>query len=136
LRAGKWTQLQIIFEAVDRDEKYPLGVKLTYRAFCQDEVKLLKRVDNNIEAEQRAEVTGRESLYHRAMDNVDDEIVGAIKSGKFTGIIYDRDDVAEDVEQNFLGDTIRSGNKQPTTSVGFEPATAISRTYDSFDQGG
>lgn len=49
LPAGKWSQLQIIFEAVDHGddvamrEKYPLGVKVSHRAYSRDEVKLLKR---------------------------------------------------------------------------------------------
>ena len=45
---GKWSQLQIIFEAVDvtspaMREKYPMGVKVSHRAFARDQVKLLKR---------------------------------------------------------------------------------------------
>ena len=46
--AGKWTQLQITFEAVDITddalrEKYPMGVKVSHRAFAQDDVLLLRR---------------------------------------------------------------------------------------------
>jgi hypothetical protein len=33
----EWTQLQFIFEAVEKNkETYPLGVKTSYRAYCQD----------------------------------------------------------------------------------------------------
>jgi hypothetical protein len=44
----KWTQLQIIFEAVDSNDreilaKYPTGVKVSHRAYSKDEVVLLKR---------------------------------------------------------------------------------------------
>ena len=31
----EWTALQITFEAVDQSPKYPLGVKMTYRAYAQ-----------------------------------------------------------------------------------------------------
>ena len=38
---GKWSQLQIIFIAVDISEKYPVGVKVSHRAYSCDRVKLL-----------------------------------------------------------------------------------------------
>jgi hypothetical protein len=46
--SGKWSQLQIIFEAVDTTDpalriKYPMGVKVSHRAFVQDTVKLLRK---------------------------------------------------------------------------------------------
>ena len=34
----EWTQLEFTFEAVEVSEFFPLGVKMTYRPFCQDEV--------------------------------------------------------------------------------------------------
>ena len=39
---GKWSQLQIFFEAVDMSENYPMGVKVSHRAFSSETVKLLK----------------------------------------------------------------------------------------------
>jgi hypothetical protein len=33
-----WTQLQFIFEKVEKSEFFPNGVKMTYRAYCNDEV--------------------------------------------------------------------------------------------------
>jgi len=48
LTPGKWSQLQIIFEAVDTTdplmlEKYPMGVKVSHKAFAGDSVKLLRK---------------------------------------------------------------------------------------------
>lgn len=129
---GKWTQLQIIFEAVDRDDKYPLGVKLSYRAFVQDEVKVLKRVDNEIELELRRTANERGDLYRRALDSVDEEILVAIKSGDFTGIYYDE----EEAERNAMSPGIRLGDRDPSVSVGFVPATSIQKTYDSVEANG
>lgn len=46
--SGKWTQLQIIFEAVDTNtaenrRKYPMGVKVSHRAYAGDNVKVLRK---------------------------------------------------------------------------------------------
>ena len=46
--SGKWTQLQIIFDAVDivneaTAKKYPMGVKVSHRAYAEDNVKLLRK---------------------------------------------------------------------------------------------
>ena len=35
---GHWTQLQFIFEAVDPDEHFPNGCKMTCRPYSQDKV--------------------------------------------------------------------------------------------------
>ena len=48
---GKWSQLQIFFEAVAMSEKYPMGVKVSHRAFSSDRVKLLKRLPNEDNSE-------------------------------------------------------------------------------------
>ena len=39
----EWSQLQIVFEATDACERYPLGVKVSFRAYYSDEVSLIKK---------------------------------------------------------------------------------------------
>jgi hypothetical protein len=34
----EWTQLQFIFESVEKSTSFPLGVRTTYRAYSSDEV--------------------------------------------------------------------------------------------------
>jgi hypothetical protein len=46
---GKWTQLQFTFESCPVDPKYfPLGVKMTYRAYCEDKVVLIKQCQTHV----------------------------------------------------------------------------------------
>ena len=42
----EWTKLQWIFQAVSPSERFPLGVKTTYKAFSQDEVYNVFSKDN------------------------------------------------------------------------------------------
>ena len=44
---GEDTNLQYTFQSVDRSQRYPLGVKTTYRAYVQDHVFELNRKDDS-----------------------------------------------------------------------------------------
>ena len=50
----QWTQLQWRFQRVPISTKFPLGVKTTYRAFCQDEVREIIK-----DSEKRVGFSGR-----------------------------------------------------------------------------
>ena len=44
---GEDTNLQYTFQSIDRSQRYPLGVKTTYRAYVQDHVFELNRKDDS-----------------------------------------------------------------------------------------
>ena len=88
----QWTQLQIIFEAVDDPEerqKYPNGVKVSYRAFCSDSVKILKRlpVADEPTTSTTCELTDAQ---------VDEEVQEAIRDGHYPGVMWDEHVMQQD----------------------------------------
>jgi len=81
---GQWSQMQIIFEATTRSERYPTGVKITHRAYSSDEVKVLKRVPTPPEV-------STDPLYD-PIANLEREIDEDIKQKGFHGIIWDENE--------------------------------------------
>ena len=53
---GESTQLQWIFESVQADDFFPLGVKVTYRAYSADEVKELRVVKSAKEMPEESDL--------------------------------------------------------------------------------
>ena len=71
-----------LFEAVDSsDGRYPTGVKVSYKAFSSDEVKLLKRIPMRLEIE-RARATD-------PLADAEAQVMELLEKGQFPGIIWD-----------------------------------------------
>lgn len=89
---GQWTQLQIIFEAVDeirvddQEPRYPLGVKVSYRAFSAENAKILKRLPKPI---QTAKPTDSVKRGSSCLEDIEQELLDSVKEGDFFGIIWD-----------------------------------------------
>jgi hypothetical protein len=77
---GKWTQLQFIFEACDSS---PNGVKLSYRAFSNDEVDLFKRLP------PRKRLVQSVALYWMSC-KLESELYAELRKGSLPGIIWDK----------------------------------------------
>jgi hypothetical protein len=83
---GKWSQLQITFEAIDISNQHPLGVKVSHRAFCSDDVYILKKLPLS-------------SITHRDHATLDDsllspmeiEVRDSLERGEFAGVLWDTD---------------------------------------------
>lgn len=45
MNGNDWTQLQYEFIKVDASDSFPLGVKMVYRKYSQDEVILIEKSD-------------------------------------------------------------------------------------------
>ena len=84
---GKWSQLQIFFEAVEMSDKYPMGVKVSHRAFSSDRVKLLKKLPT-------ADKGGMH--YNNEFLDLERQARKEYGEGNFPGIIWDEDEDNED----------------------------------------
>lgn len=148
---GKWSQLQIIFEATDISEDHPLGVKVSHRAFCSDDVKLLKRLPKHLctHTDVLDAVEEANSLVNDPLAGTENEMKKLIAKGEFPGIIWDTD-IANITDQQFAdAENVRIGEAETARvaansgarkdedcdswkfSLGYTPVTFLSRTYPS-----
>ena len=144
--------MQIIFEATDKSSDYPLGVKVSHRAFISDDVKLLKKLPRhmcthiNEEAEAFANVLAPDGLT-----DAENDMRKLMEGGEFPGIIWDRDienhdpETPDFVQQFSEADNVRIGTAEAEIdsrrsgaeedeaswifSLGYVPITFLSRTY-------
>ena len=85
---SQWSQLQIIFEATDLCERFPLGVKVRYRPYSSDNVSLIKKLKRNRTLYKPPNSTSR---VFNNLENLEEELAVHDSSGKclFPGIIVD-----------------------------------------------
>ena len=120
---GKWSQLQIIFEAVDMCEKYPMGVKVTHRAFASESVKLLKRLPNEDDCENvRFKELLKEIMKEAFKENAE---------GNFPGIIFDENEVLEEEDSDKDEEDSESDDGTQVFNVGFKPIEMIVDTFEN-----
>lgn len=122
---GKWSQLQIFFEAVDMCEKYPMGVKVSHRAFASESVKLLKRLPNEDDCENvRFKELLKEIMKEAFKENAE---------GNFPGIIFDENEVLEeeasDEDEDEEDRELDDGTQ--VLNVGFKPIEMIVDTFEN-----
>jgi hypothetical protein len=120
---GKWSQLQIFFEAVDMCEKYPMGVKVSHRAFASDTVKLLKRLPNEDNSENvRFKELLKEIMKEAFKDNAE---------GNFPGIIFDENEVLEEKDSDENEENSELDDETQVLNVGFKPIEMIVDTFEN-----
>ncbi len=111
----EWSQLQIVFEATDACEKYPLGVKVSFWAYSSDGVSLIK---------QRKVVRilvpqNDSSRAFQDLQTLENELNTNNPTQKrlFSGIIVDENDDKDDLEARGIdAETLELIN-----SIGYEP---------------
>ena len=120
---GKWSQLQIFFDAVDMSEKYPMGVKVSHRAFSSDRVKLLKRLPNEDNSENvRFKDLLKEIMKEALKDNAE---------GNFPGIIFDEKEVLEEEDSDEDEEDREPDDGTEVLNVGFKPIEMIVDTVEN-----
>ena len=120
---GKWSQLQVFFEAVDMSEKYPMGVKVSHRAFASDRVKLFKRLPNEDNSENvRFKDLLKEIMKEAFKDNAE---------GNFPGIIFDENEVLEDENSDEDEENSDLDDGTQVLNVGFKPIEMIVETFEN-----
>lgn len=120
---GKWSQLQIFFQAVDMCEKYPMGVKVSHRAFASDTVKLLKRLPNEDNSENvRFKDLMKEIMKEAFKDNAE---------GNFPGIIFDENEVLEEEDSDGNEENSELDDGTQVLNVGFKPIEMIVETFEN-----
>jgi hypothetical protein len=149
---GKWSQLQIVFEATDISNDYPLGVKVSHRAFCSDDVKLLKRLPKHLCTHTDVlDAVEADNLVADPLAGAENEMKKLIEKGEFLGIIWDTniaDKQFADPENVRIGEaetariaaTDNSGAHTDEDcdswkfSLGYTPVTFLSHWYPSSNQ--
>ena len=120
---GKWSQLQIFFEAVDMSEKYPMGVKVSHRAFSSDKVKLLKRLPNEDNSENvRFKELLKEIMKEAFKENAE---------GNFPGIIFDEHEILEEEDSDEDEENAELDDGTQVLNVGFKPIEMIVETFEN-----
>jgi hypothetical protein len=121
---GKWSQLQIFFEAVDMCEKYPMGVKVSHRAYSCDRVKLLKALPS-------ADKGGIH--YNDEFKNLERQAQKDFSEGNFPGIIWDQDEVTDfdnsDQQEEKNGSDMHADAQR--LNVGYKPIEMVVDTFEN-----
>jgi hypothetical protein len=121
---GKWSQLQIFFEAVNMSEKYPMGVKVSHRAYSCDRVKLLKKLPT----------ADKGGLHHNdEFKELESQARKDYGEGNFPGIIWDEDEVNEfdNSDQQEEKDGLDTRAEAQCLNVGYKPIEMMVETYEN-----
>ncbi len=124
---GKWSQLQIFFEAVDMCEKYPMGVKVSHRAFSAGRVKLLKKL-------RTADSNKEDKQFKEMFESLEKEVIADVSETHFPGIIWDENETIEEEssgEEPVGDDDIGDKEESEILNVGYKPIEMIVETFEN-----